>query len=333
MFKITKIISAVTAMALLSSCAFMYDIENPQYLEFAEVTESPTEEIEDIPVFEDFNDYSDYHDYFDYIDISDTEDNSDEIISDNIEVPTEEAEESEKITENSTEAETEEQTEAPVTTKTASKKKTPEPDYKAAKCIEVPYLSQEKYPTGCELVSTAMMLSYYDIEIEPIQLIEKGYIDTVEVQRKNGKLYGGNPNEVFVGNPRKNTGYGCYSPAIKKCLEKLLEDDFFDVYSLNGMSLPDICAQYIDFGQPVVIWASIDMKPLEKKEDSTWLIEETGEQFSWLSNEHCMVLVGYDDYYYYINDPQKSAFTPYKRSTVEKRYSEMGSQAVAVIPW
>jgi uncharacterized protein YvpB len=46
-----------------------------------------------------------------------------------------------------------------------------------------------------------------------------------------------------------------------------------------------------------------------------------------------MVLVGYDDYYYYIHDPQRGAFTPYKRSDVDKRYEEMGRQAVAVIAW
>lgn len=329
MFKVTKIISAVTAMVLLSSCAFVYDIDNPQYMEYTEATEAPTAEIVDIPVFEGFDGYSDYRDYFDHIDVDDSENNADETISDEMEAPTE----SEEVIENSTETEKEEYTEATVTTKAASKKKTPEPDYEAAHCVKVPYLSQEKYPTGCELVSTAMLLAYYGFELDPIQLIENGYMNSIAVERRNGVLYGGDPNKEFVGNPRETTGYGCYSGAVGKCLEKYLENEFFDVYYLNGMPLSGICEQYIDFGQPVVIWASIDMMPLEEKKDSTWTIEETGEQFTWLSNEHCMVLVGYDEYYYYIHDPQKNAFTPYKRATVEKRYEEMGSQAVTIISW
>lgn len=334
--KYIKIIAAVTAAALLNSCAFVYDIDSPQYMEEVKSTEESVTETQDIPAFEEFEDFNDYSDYKDYLDYSSSDDYEDifydDIFNEENEV-IEENTESEEVTENSTEAETELQTEPPVTTKAASKKKTPDPDYKAAQYIDVPYLSQEKYPTGCELVSTAMMLSYYGIEIEPIQLIEKGYMNSVDVQRKDGVLYGGDPNEVFVGDPRKTTGYGCYSRAVGKCLEKLLENEFFDVYYLNDMPLAEICRQYIDFGQPVVIWASIDMKPLEKREESTWTIEETGEKFTWLSNEHCMVLVGYDEYYYYIHDPLKNAFTPYKRSTVEKRYEEMGSQAVAVISW
>ncbi len=229
-------------------------------------------------------------------------------------------------TENTTE-------ETAVTTKAISDKNVSEPDYKTAERIDVPYLSQEKYPTGCELVSTAMLLSYYGYEIEPMQLIDEGYLKTASVEYKNGKLYGGNPNEVFVGDPRMETGYGCYSEAICNALKKYLENESCVVYTIDNNSLSDICEKYISQGEPVIIWASIDMMPLEKKDESTWIVEKTGEEFTWLTNEHCMVLVGYDDYYYYIHDPLKGAFTPYKRSDVEKRYDEMGRQAVAVVAW
>lgn len=234
---------------------------------------------------------------------------------------------------NPTENTTEETTEAVVTTKAVSGKNPPKPDYKVAECIDVPYLSQEKYPTGCELVSTAMLLSHYGYEIEPMQLIDEGYLKTASVEYKNGKLYGENPNEAFVGNPRYSTGYGCYSEAICKALKKYFENESCVVYTIDDTSLSDICEQYISVGEPVIIWASIDMMPLEKKEESTWIIEKTGKEFTWLTNEHCMVLVGYDDYYYYIHDPQRGAFTPYKRNDVEKRYDEMGRQAIAIVAW
>ncbi|MBR5513018.1 MAG: C39 family peptidase [Ruminococcus sp.] len=234
---------------------------------------------------------------------------------------------------NPTEKTTEEATEATVTTKAVSDENLPEPDYKSAVYVDVPYLSQEKYPTGCELVSTTMLLSYYGYEMEPMQLIDDGYLKTVPVEYKNGKRYGGNPNEVFVGNPRSSSGYGCYSEAICKALKKYLEDESCVVYTIDDMSLTDICDQYISVGEPVVMWASIDMMPLEKSAGSTWIVGKNGKEFTWLSNEHCMVLVGYDDYYYYIHDPQRGAFTPYKRSDVDKRYEEMGRQAVAVIAW
>ena len=329
--KYIKIIAAVTAATLLNSCVFEDDINYPQNSEIAETTES---EITDIPTFEDFDGYSGYQDYFDYNDADDSEGHSEKTESDNAELPAKESIELEEATENHTESETKAQTEPSVTTEIASKESATNPDYNnSADFINVPFLSQEKCPQGCELVSIAMILAYYGIEIEPIQLIEEGYMEFVAVERRGGILYGGDPNKVFIGDPRGDTGYGCYSGAVGKCLEKFLEYDFFDVHYLNDMSLKDICSQYIDFGQPVIIWASVDMEPLEEREYCVWTIEETGEQFGWISNEHCMVLVGYDDEYYYVHDPRKDAFTPYKRSIVEKRYEEMGSQAVTVVSW
>lgn len=328
------ILAVAIIAAAFSSCENYRDGIGLDPPPFEEATAAPTEATEAVYVdfseieFDGFDGYSGYQDYFDHTEISESDDYSDEIISD-AEEQTETS--TEETTENSTEPEEDEKNEPAVTTETPSKDV--EPAYKTAGCIEVPYKSQEKYPTGCELVSTSMLLSYYGFEIEPMKLIEDGYIKSVPVERKNGKLYSGDPNEVFVGDPKKNTGYGCYSGAVKKCLEKYLQDEFYDVYSLEGMELKDICSQYIDFDQPVIIWASLDMKPLEEKKESTWIIEETGEEFRWLSNEHCMVLVGYDDEYFYIHDPQRGAYTPYKRSDVEKRFNEMGSQAVTIVSW
>ena len=47
------------------------------------------------------------------------------------------------------------------------------------------------------------------------------------------------------------------------------------------------------------------------------------------------MLVGYDEDYYYFNDPQKpiseiSEPVAFDKSTVEKRYQELGCQAIAI---
>ena len=45
----------------------------------------------------------------------------------------------------------------------------------------------------------------------------------------------------------------------------------------------------------------------------------------------CLILVGYDDQYYYFNDPyQSGGLKAYARSVVEARYAAMGSQAVVI---
>lgn len=214
--------------------------------------------------------------------------------------------------------------------------KKPDPDPAAAFCIEAPYFSQHDYPTGCELVSTSMLLAYYGFDISAGELIDGGYVASSEFEEDpddENVVYGGDPNYAYIGDPRNNKGYGCYSGAIADGLDKYLENEYYDCYYLTGMDLHDICSQYIDFGEPVLIWASIDMQPLYYVDGASWIIKDTGENFTWLSNEHCMLLVGYDDYYYYLHDPLKGAFTAYDRDVTEMRFAEMGYQAVTIRSW
>ncbi len=203
-------------------------------------------------------------------------------------------------------------------------------------CIDVPYISQkEEYPTGCELVSASMLLSFYGFDITAGELIDEGYINQADIEYSyddKNRIYCSDPNEAFIGDPRTENGYGCYAPVLLEGLEKYLEDEYFDVVNLSEISLHDLCIEYIDFGEPVIVWASIDMNQTVVSENA-WTIKETGEKFNWISNEHCLVLVGYDDENYYFNDPQKAAAVPYKKETAEKRYKELGSQAITIRPW
>ena len=202
-------------------------------------------------------------------------------------------------------------------------------------CIDVPYISQRgEYPTGCELVSASMLLKFYGFEISAGELIEKDYIKHMELEYddKEDKIYCADPNDSFIGNPCDESGYGCYSGALRNGLEKYLENEYFDAVNLSGISLNDLCIEYIDFGEPVLIWASINMIPTKENEKS-WIIKETGKEFKWLANEHCLVLVGYDDEYYYFNDPLKGSAVSYEREVVEQRYKELGCQAITIRPW
>lgn len=201
-------------------------------------------------------------------------------------------------------------------------------------CIDVPYVSQRgEYPTGCELVSTSMLLQYYGFDVTAGDLIDGKYISCQDPEYKDNKAYFADPEKSFIGNPRTENGYGCYSPVIFNVLKKYLKDEYFDVVNLSEMSLDEICSLYIDFNQPVLIWASINMVKTNVKEDENWLIKGTKKKFKWIENEHCLVLVGYDDDFYYFNDPLRGAAVPYEKSVVEERYKELGFQAVTIHPW
>lgn len=200
--------------------------------------------------------------------------------------------------------------------------------------IDAPYISQDSYPTGCELVSTSMLLKYYGFEVSAIELADKGYMQLVPLEKADdGRIYCANPHEAFIGDPHRNDGFGCYSGAIINGLSAYLADYCFDVANLSGITLNDLCVEYIDFGEPVLIWATINMKASVKNPQNTWIIKESGEEFSWLSNEHCLLLIGYDDENFYFHDPQRGAAVAYNRDTAQKRYEELGCQAVTIRPW
>ena len=201
--------------------------------------------------------------------------------------------------------------------------------------IDVPFYSQKDYPTGCELVSTSMLLAFYGVDMNAEQLISNGYVTAKKVYlNRYGDAWGPDPNMYFVGDPLDDKGYGCYSGTIISALQKILPEESYTVVDLKKSSLEEICEDYIDKGIPVLLWGSINMKPTYVYDINHWVIDEGnkyGTDFHWRSNEHCLVMTGYDNGYYYFNDPlEKESGTKYLKWQVEKRYSELGMMAVAI---
>lgn len=197
------------------------------------------------------------------------------------------------------------------------------------KLISVPYISQAGgYPTGCEIVSAVMLLQYYDCNISVDEFIDN-YLESSFLEEIDGKLYGPNPNEAFVGDPRSIYSYGCYAPVIVKSLIKVLGTEYL-VENTTGSELNELIENYIDKEIPVLIWASIELSPTYL--GTQWYIEESGESFQWISNEHCMVLVGYDKDKYYFNDPyEDNGVVGYDKELVEERFNELGKQSVVIL--
>lgn len=230
------------------------------------------------------------------------------------------------------------------------------------KIIEVPYIDQtEDWPTGCESVSAVMLLQYLGVDISVKQFVER-YLEKEPLIEKNGKLYGGNPWKVFVGDPADQQSMGCYAPVIKKALEKVFQESigaaakwpaagredgstensgkerwqrkrepaaFPMPVDLTEVSVERLLRDYIDHDMPVIFWASIDLR--ETYAGPEWILTDSGETFLWHSNEHCMLLVGYDEERYYFNDPWHDHGTiGYERKLVEKRHAEQYEMAVSV---
>lgn len=199
------------------------------------------------------------------------------------------------------------------------------------KIIRVPYIDQtEEWPTGCESVSAVMLLQYLGVDISVKQFVER-YLEKVPLFEKDGKLYGGDPWKLFVGDPADDQSMGCYAPVIKKALEKVFREERRDgeAVDLTGVPMKTLLREYIDNDIPVIFWASIDLK--ETYAGPEWIVTDTGDLFEWRSNEHCMLLVGYDEGNYYFNDPWHNHGTiGYEKKLVEKRHGEQYEMAVSV---
>lgn len=197
--------------------------------------------------------------------------------------------------------------------------------------IEVPYIDQSvRFPTGCESVSTVMLLHYLGIPLSVEEFIDR-YLDKMDFERRGDELWGADPREKFCGSPYAEDGFGCYAPVIRRALQRIFREKkaAYEVYDETGSSMEHLLTEYIDQGMPVIFWACINMR--EPVTGPWWKLYGRGETFTWISNEHCMLLVGYDEEGYYFNDPyENNGVIRYPRDLTEKRHAAQHSMAVGV---
>ena len=206
----------------------------------------------------------------------------------------------------------------------------------ASHSIDVSHISQvDKWPCGCESVSAVMALRYAGYEIDVDTFIDKYLpLGNEPYYGDDDLMHGDSPYEYFLGTPYSDYSFGCYAPVILKAANEALSTKVngktsgLTMIDLSGKSLKQLCDDYISRDIPVVLWGTVQMKPVERT--TTWLLPD-GSEFTWKSREHCMLLVGYDERYYYFNDPLEGKSVRYPKADVESAYGELYSQALAVV--
>jgi len=186
------------------------------------------------------------------------------------------------------------------------------------------------YPNGCESVSTVMALRYLGIDITVDEFIEK-YLPMGSRPVVGG--IGPDPAEVFCGDPRSKSGWGCYSPVIAKALDKCLDKSKYTYVRSTEDSLKELCDKYIDKGIPVVVWGTINMDDASDSSYYRYWTTKNGKKISYNSMLHCLLLVGYDKNNYYFNDPTVNGNFPlaYSKTASNKAFELLGNQSVAIM--
>ncbi len=197
--------------------------------------------------------------------------------------------------------------------------------------IDVPHISQVGIlPNGCETVSAVMLLAYSGYNVYPVDFADK-YLEKGEVYIKWGCRYGPDPKVAYAGDPKSEKGgWGCFAPVIAKALNKYLDGEMF-AKNLSGSSLEQLVQQYIVNDIPVAIWVTQGIEEIDKLYQ--WQSYDKSETFLYPVREHCVVLTGFDEEYYYFNDPlsETDETVKYEKSAVSDCFNSMGRQAVAII--
>ncbi len=220
----------------------------------------------------------------------------------------------------------------PVTTTTTTTTTAVIPDAMVLK--NVPFQTQNgMLPTGCELVSALMMLQYHDVNVDIDAVVAN--TNSVYPEKIERNVYAPHPTKAFIGSPDDPTSFGCYPPVITDMMSSLLPDSL-EAVETTGTDLKELAETYLPQGLPVLVWATIDMQ--ETYEEIGWyLLDEnnqpTDEWFYWKAREHCLLLIGYNENYYFFHDPLADAApTPYDRALVEERFASLGKMSAVVRP-
>lgn len=200
----------------------------------------------------------------------------------------------------------------------------------------VPVLPQDDLTACCESYACTMLLQYLGFDLTINEFVENYLIKKPVYYGEDGKLYGPDMNAAFAGDIY--FGYGINAPAMAKCMNNYLKENNSQLkaYDFSGVPMEEFCEKYVLNGIPVMIWATANMD--EPFVHATWIVDyvdenstvEIGDTVDWQMHEHCMVLIGFDEEYYYLSDSVAGKVAAYDKATFEDRYAKIGTQAIVV---
>lgn len=186
-------------------------------------------------------------------------------------------------------------------------------------------------PTGCEVTSLTMVMNYYGIETDKMSIardfLVKGELDPDSYST----LHGPDFRYVFAGSPDNDTSFGCLAPCLVTTAQRYIDyRGASDLYpaDLTGTAFDELF-DFIDHDIPVIIWSTMGLAAPEYKLSwTTW----DGDEVTWPTNEHCVVMTAYDtdSNSVRIHDPVNGVIS-LNMDAVRERYEQLGSNAAAVI--
>ena len=201
----------------------------------------------------------------------------------------------------------------------------------------VPTIQQSGLSAGCETYACTMLLQYLGYDMDEYEFADNYLICSLTSWSDDGTIhYGPDMHSAMAGTAY--AGFGIYAPAMAKSMNNYLKavNSTQKATALEGVSLDDLCRQYIDNDIPVMVWATTWME--EPEVGSTWVVDfvdenataQIGDTVEWMEHEHCLVLIGYDKENYYFADSYKGAVSCFEKGLSQDRYEKIGTMAIVV---
>ena len=218
--------------------------------------------------------------------------------------------------------ENEEQIEKIETLKEEKRKKEKEEEIKSIVKIEneITYSQFPEYPTGCESIALYILLKYHNVNVTPEEIITKLKKGQLPYEIED-KMYGGNPELEFIGNPTDDFSYGVYNTPIAQVANTFKEN----IQNKEGLELEEIL-EIVSEERPVMVWTTLNN--VTSRNTSSWIYRPTGETIYWKHNEHAVVIIGYSNNTIIVSDPYTGKIEKYNREKFKQNYNYLGKRAV-----
>ena len=95
------------------------------------------------------------------------------------------------------------------------------------------------------------------------------------------------PADTFIGDPA-GRGYGCFAPVLARAMSQAAPAGY-RALDLTGSPLSELACTYLRHNIPVVIWATMEMRPVEA--GTQWMLPG-GEVFYLAVRGNTLLLVG-----------------------------------------
>lgn len=185
-------------------------------------------------------------------------------------------------------------------------------------------------PTGCEITAMTMVLNYYGMQADKVDLAVNylpAMYSTGLYYGEDGRVYGNDINQYFIGDPTTEEGIICGTGAIVSAADQYLEASGSELRAEDRTgSTPEELYQLVSENVPVVVWCTIGMQ--DRSVVQGWYTE-SGEYVDWGTGDHGAVLVGYSSDTVTIADPI-SGLIEYDRAQFESVFASRGNRCVTI---